>query len=40
MVSAGQPVVSTGPYRLLRRPSYTALLLICAGLGLSSAGPR
>ncbi len=37
MVSADQPVVSTGPYRLLRHPSYSTLLLICAGLGLTSA---
>ncbi len=28
-----QPVVDTGPYRLLRHPSYTALLLVCLGIG-------
>lgn len=29
-----QPVVDTGPYRLLRHPSYTGLLLVCLGIGL------
>ena len=37
MVSADQPVISAGPYRLLRHPSYTGLLLGCAGIGLASA---
>ena len=37
VVSPGQPVVATGPYRLLRHPSYTGGLLICAGAGLMSA---
>ena len=37
MVSADQPVISAGPYRLLRHPSYTGLLLGCAGVGLASA---
>ncbi len=37
MVAADQPVVTAGPYRLLRHPSYTGLLLICAGLGLAAA---
>jgi protein-S-isoprenylcysteine O-methyltransferase len=27
-------VVDTGPYRLVRHPSYTGLLLQCAGLGV------
>ncbi len=36
-VSSDQPVVATGPYRLLRHPSYTAMLLACAGIGLASA---
>jgi len=27
-------VVETGPYRLVRHPSYTGLLLQCAGLGV------
>ena len=30
-----QPVVATGPYRLLRHPSYTGLLLVCLGVGLA-----
>ena len=37
MVSAEQPVITAGPYRLLRHPSYTGLLLACAGVGLASA---
>jgi protein-S-isoprenylcysteine O-methyltransferase Ste14 len=37
MVSSDQPVVATGPYRLLRHPSYTGILLACAGIGLTSA---
>jgi len=32
--SEDQPVVERGPYRVLRHPSYTALLLVCAGCGL------
>ena len=35
-VDAGQAVVSTGPYRWIRHPSYTGLLLIVAGCGLAS----
>ena len=37
MVSGDQPVVTAGPYRLLRHPSYTGALLACAGYGLASA---
>jgi protein-S-isoprenylcysteine O-methyltransferase Ste14 len=37
MVSDDQPVITAGPYRLLRHPSYTGLLLACAGLGLAAA---
>jgi protein-S-isoprenylcysteine O-methyltransferase Ste14 len=37
VVSPGQPVVATGPYRLLRHPSYTGGLLLCAGAGLMCA---
>jgi protein-S-isoprenylcysteine O-methyltransferase Ste14 len=33
-VEAGQAVVSSGPYRLIRHPSYTGMLLISAGFGL------
>ncbi len=37
MVSDDQQVVSAGPYRLLRHPSYAAIQLICVGVGLASA---
>ena len=37
MVSSDQPVITAGPYRVLRHPSYTGFLLACAGLGLASA---
>jgi protein-S-isoprenylcysteine O-methyltransferase Ste14 len=32
--SEDQPVVNSGPYRVLRHPSYTGLLLAFAGCGL------
>ncbi len=32
-VEPGQPVVSSGPYRSIRHPSYAGLLLIVAGFG-------
>lgn len=35
-VSADQPVVTAGPYRYLRHPSYSGLLLAFVGLGLTS----
>jgi protein-S-isoprenylcysteine O-methyltransferase Ste14 len=35
MTSADQPVITTGPYRFLRHPSYTGILLILAGIGLT-----
>lgn len=31
--TADQPVVSDGPYRFVRHPSYTGLLLFLAGIG-------
>jgi protein-S-isoprenylcysteine O-methyltransferase Ste14 len=34
-VDAAQPVVSRGPYRWVRHPSYTGLLLTAAGFGLA-----
>ena len=34
-VRVDQPVVDTGPYRLLRHPSYTGLLVVCLGIGLA-----
>jgi protein-S-isoprenylcysteine O-methyltransferase Ste14 len=33
-VDAGQRVVDSGPYRWVRHPSYTGILLLMAGLGL------
>jgi protein-S-isoprenylcysteine O-methyltransferase Ste14 len=35
-VDAGQAVVSSGPYRWVRHPSYSGLLLILAGCGLAA----
>lgn len=32
--SSDQPVIATGPYRVLRHPSYTGLLLVLFGIGL------
>ena len=32
-----QPVVSDGPYRWVRHPSYTGALLIFSGLGMALA---
>ncbi len=37
IVSADQPVITAGPYRVLRHPSYTGMLLACLGIGLASA---
>jgi protein-S-isoprenylcysteine O-methyltransferase Ste14 len=37
MVSADQPVIATGPYRVLRHPSYTGILLAALGIGLAAA---
>jgi protein-S-isoprenylcysteine O-methyltransferase Ste14 len=37
MVSSDQPVIATGPYRVLRHPSYTGVLLACIGVGLAAA---
>ncbi len=34
-VHPGQTVVDTGPYRWVRHPSYTGLILILIGLGLA-----
>ncbi len=33
----GQPVIETGPYRLIRHPSYTGILLTLLGFGLCLA---
>ena len=37
MVSSDQPVIASGPYRVLRHPSYAAILLACIGIGLAAA---
>lgn len=37
MVSPDQPVVTAGPYRVLRHPGYAGILLACAGVGLAAA---
>ncbi len=37
MVSSDQPVIASGPYRVLRHPSYTGVLLAVIGIGLASA---
>lgn len=34
-VHPGQTVVDTGPYRWLRHPSYTGLLMVVLGIGLA-----
>jgi protein-S-isoprenylcysteine O-methyltransferase Ste14 len=34
-IEPGQRLVRRGPYRLLRHPAYTGILLFCAGLGLA-----
>ncbi len=35
-VASEQTVIETGPYRLIRHPSYTGFLITLLGLGLSS----
>ncbi|MEN3361198.1 MAG: hypothetical protein V7637_5180 [Mycobacteriales bacterium] len=37
VVRPDQPLVTAGPYRLLRHPGNAGLLLICAGIGATSA---
>ncbi len=37
MVGADQPVISTGPYRVLRHPSYTGVMMAALGIGLAAA---
>ncbi|MDR3577890.1 MAG: isoprenylcysteine carboxylmethyltransferase family protein [Anaerolineaceae bacterium] len=34
-LSTGQRVVRRGPYRLIRHPSYTGILLMCCGYGIA-----
>ena len=35
MTSADQPVITGGPYRFVRHPSYTGVILVVTGLGLA-----
>jgi protein-S-isoprenylcysteine O-methyltransferase Ste14 len=35
MTSRDQPVITAGPYRVLRHPGYTGMLLALLGLGLA-----
>ena len=37
LVSADQPVVTAGPYGVLRHPSYMGAMLACIGVGLTAA---
>jgi protein-S-isoprenylcysteine O-methyltransferase Ste14 len=37
MVSSDHPVIASGPYRVLRHPSYTGIILAAIGIGLASA---
>jgi protein-S-isoprenylcysteine O-methyltransferase Ste14 len=37
MVSSDQPVIAAGPYRVVRHPSYTGVLLAGLGIGLAAA---
>jgi protein-S-isoprenylcysteine O-methyltransferase Ste14 len=34
-IAPGQRLVRRGPYRVLRHPSYTGLIVVCAGYGLA-----
>ena len=36
-VSSDQQVIASGPYRVLRHPSYTGIILAAIGVGLASA---
>lgn len=35
MTSSDQPVITTGPYRFVRHPSYTGILLLAIGAGVT-----
>jgi protein-S-isoprenylcysteine O-methyltransferase Ste14 len=39
MTTADQHVIAHGPYRWLRHPSYTGLLVSCVGAGVATANP-
>jgi protein-S-isoprenylcysteine O-methyltransferase Ste14 len=34
-IEPGQRLIRRGPYRVARHPSYTGLLVVCAGYGLA-----
>jgi protein-S-isoprenylcysteine O-methyltransferase Ste14 len=36
-VTPDQPLIATGPYRLLRHPGHAGMLLVCVGVGTASA---
>jgi protein-S-isoprenylcysteine O-methyltransferase Ste14 len=36
MTSSDQPVITSGPYRIVRHPSYLGLLLAFAGIGVAT----
>src|SRR5207342_1588453 len=38
-VTPDQKVVQTGPYRLIRHPSYTGALMLALGIGLAMGYP-
>ena len=39
MTTDDQVVVTNGPYRAVRHPSYTGLLISCVGAGIATANP-
>jgi protein-S-isoprenylcysteine O-methyltransferase len=39
MTTDDQVVVTNGPYRVVRHPSYTGLLVSCVGAGIATANP-
>jgi len=39
MVQTGQTVIESGPYRVLRHPSYTGALVIALGVTIALASP-
>ena len=39
MTHSDQRVIAEGPYRFVRHPAYTALLISCLGVGIATAHP-
>jgi protein-S-isoprenylcysteine O-methyltransferase Ste14 len=35
MTSADQPVITSGPYRFVRHPSYAGIVLVLTGIGIT-----